>query len=128
HGSGFTQGQQGGTYQITVTNVNNAASSNLVTVSASLPSGVTAASLVGTGWNCLLATVSCTRSDSLSGGASYLPITLTVNIGSGLTGNVVSTFTVSGGGEANAANDSATDTTFLRFPTTITFASAPNPS
>jgi uncharacterized repeat protein (TIGR01451 family) len=128
HGSGFTNGEQGATYTVTVSNIDNAATSGLVSVSATLPAGVVAATLAGAGWNCVLATVSCTRSDALSGNSSYFPIILTVNIASGATGSVTSTFSVAGGGETNTANDSVTDTTLLRLPTTLTFTSTPNPS
>jgi len=116
HGTGFTQGPQAATYTVTVSNVGNYFAylpSAPVQVIASLPAGLTATAIAGSNWACTLATLTCTRSDPLWAGASYPAITLTFNVSSTLNGSVTSTFTVSGGGELNTANDSATDTTVL---------------
>src|ERR1035438_267724 len=121
----FTQGQIGAAYTITVGNAGDLASSGDVSVTATLPSGFTATNLAGNGWKCTLATLTCTRKDSLSAGASY-PIVATVNVRGG-TGNVTATFSVSGGGDRNLTNNTATDTTFVRFSTLITLNSSPNP-
>ena len=51
--------------------------------------------------------------DALAPGASYPPITLTVNIAGGAFGSVANTATVSGGGESNTGNDTSTDTAIL---------------
>ncbi len=71
HGGGTLT--RGGTasYTLQVTNVNTVASTGLVTINDTLPLGVTATSASGTGWTCSVSaqTVSCTRSDSLAGGA-----------------------------------------------------------
>ena len=53
-----------------------------VTASDLLPWGLSATGISGTGWNCTIYTLSCTRSDALAGGSSYPPITLTVNVSS----------------------------------------------
>lgn len=117
HGTGLTQGQQAAAYTITVSNVGNYPGSYLpsapVQVIASLQAGLTATAIAGSNWACTLATLICTRGDPLAAGASYPAITLTLNVSSTLTGSVTSIFTVSGGGELNTANDSATDTTVL---------------
>jgi len=74
------QGQQGATYTITVSNAANAgATSGAVTVAENLPSGLSLASMAGSGWTCGT-TGSCTRSDPLAGGGSYAAITVTVNV------------------------------------------------
>src|SRR2546430_268499 len=80
HTGNFTQGQIGATYTLTVSNGGAGPTSGTVTVTDTLPSGLTATGLAGTGWTGALATLTCTRSDVLAAGASYPPITLTVNV------------------------------------------------
>src|SRR5947209_18800229 len=77
------------------------------------PSGHTTTPLTGTGWTCTLATLTCTRSDALAASASYPAITLTVNVAGNAPASVTNTATVSGGGETNTANDSASDVTTI---------------
>src|SRR5262249_51129406 len=79
-----------------------------------LPASLTATAMTGTGWACTLGTLTCTRSDVLNNGASYPPITLTVNVSASAPATVTNTATVSGGGDINPANNTAND------PTTIT--------
>ncbi|MDQ2975271.1 MAG: hypothetical protein M3R69_07655, partial [Acidobacteriota bacterium] len=71
-------------------------------------------------WSCNLGTLTCTRSDVLAAGASYSPITLTVTVANNAPASVTNSATVSGGGESNAANNTAND------PTTINAAAPPN--
>src|SRR6185295_7291785 len=80
HVGNFTQGQVGATYSITATNSGFAASSGTVTVTDTLPPGLTASAISGTGWVCVLGTLTCTRSDALAAGASYPVITVTVTV------------------------------------------------
>jgi len=54
--------------------------SGLVTVTESLPIGLTLASMTGPGWTCTSNTLTCTRSDVLTAGASYPAITVTVTV------------------------------------------------
>jgi hypothetical protein len=82
-----------------------------VTVVDTLPAGLTATNIAGTGWACVLNTLTCTRADVLNAGASYPAITLTVNVAANVGGTVTNTATVSGGGELNTANDTASDPT-----------------
>jgi uncharacterized repeat protein (TIGR01451 family) len=128
HDGGFTEGQFGATYTITITNVGDIASSGPVGVVATLPANLTATSLTGAGWTCTVANSVCTRSDSLAAGASFLPITLRLNVTNGVTGNITSTFIVSGGNDQNSANNTASDTSFVRLSTATTLAVSPNPS
>jgi hypothetical protein len=120
HGGGaFMQGQTGATYTITASNVGTGATSGAVTVEDTLPAGLTATAMSGTGWTCQVGggSPNCTRSDVLAAGAAYPAITLTVNVASNAASPVTNVATVSGGGENNTANDTATD------PTTINPAS-----
>ncbi len=113
HAGNFVQGQTGATYTITVTNSGAGPTSGAVTVADTLPAGLTATGIAGTGWTCTLGTLSCTRSDALGAGASYASITVTVNVAANAPASVINSATVSGGGELNTANDGAND------PTTI---------
>ncbi len=78
HTGSFTQGQAG-TYTITAANSGTATTSGTVSVTDSLPTGLTASALSGSGWSCNVSTVTCTRSDALATASSYPAITLTVN-------------------------------------------------
>jgi uncharacterized repeat protein (TIGR01451 family) len=125
---GFTEGQHGIPYTITVSNVGAIGSVGTVTVGATLPQGLTAQTLGGSGWTCVLANLQCTRDDTVAVGASYPAIILTVNIANGLTGSLTSSFTVSGGGETNTANDTVSVTSFSRYGTSTLVTASPNPS
>ncbi len=127
HGVGFTQGQTGAYYKLVVSNTGDIISGGAVGVTDTLPSGFTATAISGTGWTCTLSTLTCTRSDSLAAGASYPPIIINVNVSS-QAGSATDTATVSGGNDANSANNFATDTTNVRYTTSVSLASTPNPS
>src|SRR5205807_7666496 len=109
HSGNFTQGQVGATYTITATNSGFAATSGVVTVTDTLPAGLTATNIAGPGWSCVLGTLTCTRSDALATGSSYPVITVTVNVANNAAASVTNTANVSGGGQTNTANDSASD-------------------
>jgi uncharacterized repeat protein (TIGR01451 family) len=114
HTGSFTQGQTGATYTITVSNSGTAPTSAILTVIDTLPAGLTAASIGGTGWGCTQPAGPCTRSDVLPAGGSYAAITLAVNVAANAPASVVNIATVSGGGEFNTGNDTATDATTIR--------------
>jgi hypothetical protein len=113
HSGNFTQGQSGATYTLTASNVGTAITSGTVTVRDTLPAGLTATAINGSGWSCSLVTVSCSRGDGLAAGASYPAITLTVNVASNAPSSVTNTAAVSGGGESNTVNDAASDSTTI---------------
>ena len=110
HTGNFTQGDTGKTYTITITNSGSAATNGTVTVIDSLPTGLTASALSGTGWTVNLVTLTATRSDALAAGTSYPPLTVTVNVAAN-AGNVTNIASVFGGGETNTSNNTASDTT-----------------
>ena len=107
HATQMALGQQGATYVITVSNALSAGpTSGTVTVSDSLPTGLSLVAMAGAGWSCVSTT--CTRNDILPAGASYPPITFTVNVAANAISPIVNTAAVSGGGSATAtASDSA---------------------
>ena len=113
HIGNFMQGQTGALYTITVSNGGTAATSGTVTVTDTLPSSLTATAIAGTGWTCTLGTLTCTRADVLAISGTYPPLTLIVNVSGTAPASATNTATVSGGGEVNAANDSASDVTTI---------------
>lgn len=89
--------RRNGTYQITVSNNGDGASSAPVSVAITLPKGFTFKSLSGLGWVFDSATLTCTRSDVLEAGSSYAPITLVVRLDRRASNKVAPSVTVSGG-------------------------------
>jgi uncharacterized repeat protein (TIGR01451 family) len=122
HVGNFTQGQVGATYSITATNSGAAATSGTVTVVDTLPAGLTATAISGTGWSCVLGTLTCTRSDALAAGSSYPVVTVTVNVANNAASSVTNSVSVSGGGQTNTANDTATDPTTINQLPDLTIA------
>ena len=71
-----------GEIQLTINNTGSTASSGTLTVSVSLPVGLTVTGISGTGWTASSSGLSCTRSDSLGVGLNYPVITLNVAVAS----------------------------------------------
>ena len=113
HTGSFVRGQSGAAYTLTVSNQGGSATSGSVTVTDTLPSGLTATAISGSGWSCSVSPLTCTQSAALGAGLGFPAITLTVDVSSSAPSSVTNTATVSGGGETNTANDTAID------PTTI---------
>ena len=109
----FSLGQVGASYTITVRNVGGAPSAGTVTMTDTLPAGLTATAIAGTGWACVLGTLTCTRSDALAAGASYPPVTLTVDVALTAPASVTNVANVGGGGDTNPANNQSSVTTPL---------------
>jgi uncharacterized repeat protein (TIGR01451 family) len=109
HTGNFSQGQQNAAYTVTVSNGQNAGgTAGTVTVTDTAPSGETLVSMSGTGWICTTLPT-CTRTDSLAGGASYPTITVTVNVAANAVSPQVNAVAATGGGSPNAnTNDSTT--------------------
>jgi uncharacterized repeat protein (TIGR01451 family) len=113
HSTTFTQGQSGLTYSIVVSNGGAATTNGVVTVTESLPAGLSANSINGANWNCTQPAGPCSRSDTLSPGSSYPPITITVSVAANATSPQVNSVAVSGGGAPNATG---TDSTTILAP------------
>jgi uncharacterized repeat protein (TIGR01451 family) len=97
----FTQGQNGATYTVTVTNAASAGpASGTVSVTEIAPSGLSLASMAGTGWTCPAGSGACTRSDALAPGASYPDVTITFSVLANAPAQVTNEVKVSGGGSA----------------------------
>jgi uncharacterized repeat protein (TIGR01451 family) len=136
----FVQGSTG-SYTLTATNSSvgtSASTTAAVTVTDTLPAGLTPTSATGTGWgpgtnacSVVLQTVTCSRSNVLAPGASYPVITINVLVSPLAPATVTNTATVAGGGEANTANDTATDVAnvlpLIDADVAITKTASPNP-
>jgi uncharacterized repeat protein (TIGR01451 family) len=109
HSGNFIQGQTGAAYIITVTNRGVGSTAGTVSVTDTLPAGLTATALAGTGWSCNVTPVSCARGDTLAAGSSYPAITLTASVAANAPSSITNTATVSGGGELNTGNNTASD-------------------
>ena len=115
HSGNFRQGDTADTYALTVTNAAGAGpTSGTVTVTDTLPTGLTPTSAVGQGWTLQGingSTVTATRSDALAAGLSYPALTVTVSVAASAPASVTNAATVAGGGEvitSNAASDPTT--------------------
>jgi hypothetical protein len=123
HAGNFLLGQIGASYTLTVNNIGLDPTFGTVTAADVLPVGLTATAISGSGWTCILGTLTCTRSDVLAAGGSYPAITVTVNVAANAANSVTNNASVSGGGEANLANDTAADVTII---STFTITSVPS--
>lgn len=97
HAGNFSQGQNGITYSITVSNVGAGAATGAVTMAERAPAGLTLVSMAGSGWTCPAGSPLCYRSDLLSPGRSYPAVTVTMNVATNAPAsldNVVSASTV----------------------------------
>jgi uncharacterized repeat protein (TIGR01451 family) len=110
HTGSFTQGQPGA-YTITAGNSGPGATGGTVTVTDTLPSGLTVAGYTANNWSCQTSasSLSCTRSESLAPGGFYDAITLNVNVANNAV-SITNSAVVSGGGDPNphTANDPTT--------------------
>jgi LPXTG-site transpeptidase (sortase) family protein len=114
HVDPFVRGSTTATYTVIARNVGGAVTIGTVTVTDTLPAGLTPTAVSGTGWTCPTPagqTVTCTRADALAAGVSYPPITVTVTVLATAASSLINQAVVSGGGETNTSNNVATDPT-----------------
>ena len=111
----FRRGQTGNTLTLTVTNTGDHPSDpdpvggSVVTVRDQLPPGLRATSASGPGWTCSgSGTRTCRRTDTLAAGASYPPITITVDVAADAPATITNspTVTAHGQGWKDQADDS----------------------
>jgi uncharacterized repeat protein (TIGR01451 family) len=100
------------TYVLKVRNVGAQPTSEPITVTDTLPSGVSFVSVFGNGWTCgeSAGTVTCTTPGPLAAGAEAEQINIRVDVAANAPSSISNTATVSTEGDANAANNSDTDT------------------
>jgi hypothetical protein len=129
HSGNFTQGQNGAAYIITVSNTGSGPTiaGPIAQVLDTLPGGLTAVSMQGSGWGCTVTPpMGCNRGDALAAGASYPPITLTVNVASNAPASVTNQVSVAGGTATGTA--SATDPTTIVAPGLVTLTLLTSPA
>jgi sugar lactone lactonase YvrE len=111
HGA-FTQGQNGATYTLTVSNAAGAGpASGSVGAADFPPAGLSLVSMDGSGWTCSGVAPVCTRGDALAGGLSYPPILVTVNVSPTALAQLSNQAAAYGGGSSAIAG--ATDLTII---------------
>jgi exo-1,4-beta-D-glucosaminidase len=140
HSGSFRQGDAADAYTLRVSNAATAGpAKGTVTVTGTLPPGLTPVEMTGDGWACTLAPAtlpptssgrnappntyepqpSCQRSDSLAPGSAYPPITLRVAVANNTQPSVTSTVTATGGGAAQPGT--GTDPTIIgQLPALVT--------
>jgi uncharacterized repeat protein (TIGR01451 family) len=113
HTGSFTQGQSGATYTINMTNSGATPTIGTVTLIDAVPAGLFPTAASGTGWTCTVSgeTAHCTRGDPLAGGASYEPVTVTVDVADNAPASVTNTAIIAGGGDVLSLNNVAQDPT-----------------
>src|SRR3989440_1143523 len=115
--SGFQYDQnssKNATYSLSVKNNGPQSASGTITVSDTLPSGLTYVSGIGTGWSCSAAgsVVTCTNAGPVANGVTMSAITLTVTVGSTAVPSVTNSASVSSPTfDPTASNNSSSITT-----------------
>ena len=127
HSGSFAPGETGATYAMVASNIGNAPTTGLVTVTEAVPTWLTATSMQGSGWTCTQPAGPCTRSDALGAGSSYPQILPTVNVASNAGSSVTNVAAVAGGGETNTGNDVASDPTGIQTAANTIFAASAVP-
>jgi mucin-19 len=129
HAAAFVVGSTG-TYTITVNNAGTGPTSGTVTVTDTLPAGLTyvAAGSGGTGWTCGASAqvVTCTSTTAIVAGGSAPAITLNASVAAVAVPSVTNSVTVAGGSEpaAYANNNTASDYTLVANPAQTTFSTS----
>ncbi len=115
HSGDFRVGTPG-QYRVNLKNVGYAATSGAVSVTSTLPAGLTYASATGTGWTCSAAgqDLTCNRTAAVAVGTNAPELGINLDVGATAHGQVEPTFTVSAAGDNGPDNDSATDPTTVR--------------
>lgn len=128
HTGNFVAGQQG-VYTITVSNngPNATSAGSTITVTDTLPAGLSYVSASGSGWNCSAAgqVVTCTRTGAVASGVSLPAISLTVNVSAAAAPSVNNVASVSSNTttfDNQAGNNSVSDSTNVLVPNLSTSA------
>jgi uncharacterized repeat protein (TIGR01451 family) len=127
HTGNFSIGTPG-SYALTVNNIGTAPSTGTITVTDTLPGGLTipngAVTLTGTNaanWSCSAASnvITCSSTNAIAvGGSSTFNLT-GIQIGAAAAPSVTNNAVVAGGNEANVSNNTATDLTNVKVSPTI---------
>jgi uncharacterized repeat protein (TIGR01451 family) len=113
-----------GSFNLRVANVGGSATTGTVTITDTLPAGLTAVpasgSFTNNGWTCTVAaqTVTCTRADALPPATAYPDLVLAVQVAANAPPTVTNTASVSGGGDVVPSNNGASDVASVTAPGT----------
>ncbi len=99
------QGATGLTYTASVRNNGGTATTGTIGLAPGAETGTHITAISGTGWNCTLATLLCTRSDVLNPGQSYPDVNVTFAVDSNAGPSAHVNAFVSGSGDADPANN-----------------------
>ncbi len=123
HVDPFALGQNGATYSITVSNRAATIFNDAVTVTETVPTGLTLVGMAGSGWNCPANGITCTRSEALAGGASYPAITATVKVASNAPSAVLNYASVTNGALAPVTSSALT---YIAAPPVLSVSTPPD--
>jgi large repetitive protein len=113
-----------GSFNLRVANVGGSATTGPVTITDTLPAGLTAVpasgSFTSNGWSCAVAAqiVTCTRADALPPATAYPDLVLAVQVAANAPPTVTNTASVGGGGDVVPANNAASDVASVAAPGT----------
>lgn len=115
----------GGTYTLSVSNGGGTATNGWVTVTDTLPTGLSPTSATGAGWTCTVVsqTVTCKRSDALAAGASYPNISIPTSVSANkptLVTNTATVYLTNDGNPASTSLDGNNSNNSASDPTNIT--------
>ncbi len=132
HTGMFNLGNNGGSFNISVSNVGSASITGTTTVSDSLPTGMTLfATPTGTGWTCSgnagASSFSCTRSDALASGASFPAISVSANVTIAAAPSTTNIASVANVNDAYPSNNQSSDLVLIAAPD-LTIAKTHDPS
>ena len=117
HVGNFARGQIGAIYTVIVSNVGQAekAAANVVSVTESVPSGLSLTAMAGSGWTCVTTPQpQCARSDALAAGQSYPPITVAVSVVANASSPQINSVSVAAAAqESNSNNNTTSDSTTI---------------
>ena len=120
--NGTPRAGQAVSWTIGVSNLGPSASTGPITVTDTLPTGLSGVTATGIGWSCPQATpLVCTRSGALAVGPTD-SITVTGTLASSFTGTIKNSATVAGPADTNPANDTASTSTAVDTETALTIA------
>ena len=120
-GVGFNE-----TFVIGIANVGSAATTSAMTVTDTLPVGLTYVSASGIGWSCTASeqVVTCINPNPLVAGAST-SLSLTVTVGGNAGSSVIHAPRVNVAGDPVSSNNTASDPTVVVFPPVINLSFTP---
>jgi uncharacterized repeat protein (TIGR01451 family) len=127
--SGLAVGQNA-TYNLSVKNNGPQTATGPVTVSDTLPTGLSYVSALGTGWTCgaALGVVTCTNPGPVANGITMSAITLTVAVASGAAPSVTNTASASGNTFDQVAGNNSGSVTKTVMNVTLTKSVSPTGS